>query len=58
MHDNGRSHGKGRDRENRHNHPIRTGELGIHPENEAVFIGNVLEDLEHSFWRENDLLLL
>ena len=58
VHDNGRSYREGRDRKYRHDHPIRTGKFRVHPEYVAVFIRDVLEDLEHSFRRQNDFFLL
>ena len=57
MHDHSRSNRQWGYWEICQDHPVRPRILGVHPQNDAVFIGNVLEDYQHPFGGEVNLLL-
>ncbi len=57
-HDHGRPDAQRRHRQAGHQHPVRLGELGVHPEDVALLLRDVPEDLVHALAGERDLLLL
>lgn len=45
-------------RQHRHNHPFRSGELGVHAQDDVLFVRDALEDLVHALGAQQDFLLL
>ena len=58
VHDDGRSDGQGRDGKHGDDHPVRPSKLGIHADDGAGLLIDVLEDLQDSLGTQVDLSLL
>ena len=57
-HDDSRADAERRHRQARYEHPIRAGELGVHPQDVALLLVDLLEDLVSPLRRQDDLLLV
>lgn len=58
LHDHSRPDSQWRDRQHSYNHPLWSGELGVHAQDDVLFIRDALEDLVHALGTQQDFLLL
>lgn len=58
LHDYSRPDSQWRHRQHSYNHPFWSGELGVHAQDDVLFIRDALEDLMHTLWTQQDFLLL
>lgn len=58
LHDYSRPHSQWRHRQYSYNHPFRSGELGVHTQDDVFFIRDALKDLMYALRTQEDFLLL
>lgn len=58
LHDNSRPDSQRRHGQHGYNHPLWSGELGVHAQDDILFIRDALEDLVHPLGAQQDFLLL
>lgn len=58
LHDYSRPDSQWRHRQHSYNHPLWTGKLGVHAQDDVLFVRDALEDLMHTLRTQQDFLLL
>lgn len=58
LHDDSGPDSQRRHRQHSYNHPLRSGELGVHAQDDILFVRDALEDLVHALGTQQDFLLL
>lgn len=58
LHHYSRPYSQWRHRQHSYNHPLWSGELGVHAQDDVFFIRDALEDLMHTLRTQQDFLLL
>lgn len=58
LHDYSRPDSQWRHRQHSYNHPFWSGKLGVHAQDDVLFIRDALEDLVHALGTQQDFLLL
>lgn len=58
LHDYSRPDSQRRHGQHSNNHPFWSGKLGVHAQDDVLFIRDAFEDLMHTLWTQQDFLLL